>query len=77
MPNMKEAFILIREPWKLVSSQTIHNCWKKAGILECAEKIEEIDCIIDKEVTKYKHALDEQLKLIIEKNFLNNFYIQV
>ena len=50
---------------------------EKAGILECAEKIEEIDCIIDKEVTKYKHALDEQLKLIIEKNFLNNFYIQV
>ena len=46
MPNMKEAIILIRESWKLVSSQTIHNCWKKAGILECEEKVEEIDCII-------------------------------
>ena len=68
MPNMKEVFILIRESWKLVSSQTIHNCWKKAGILECAEKIEEIDCIIEKEVTKYKHALDEEL------NFMMTFF---
>jgi hypothetical protein len=25
MPNIKEAIILIREAWKLVSNQTIHN----------------------------------------------------
>jgi hypothetical protein len=64
MPNMKEAIILIREAWKMVSNQTIYNCWKKAGILDCEEKEEEIDCLIEKEVTKYTYALDEQLKLI-------------
>ena len=54
MPNMKEAIILIRESWKMVSNQTIYNCWKKTGIIEFAEKEEEIDCLIEKEVTKYK-----------------------
>jgi hypothetical protein len=45
MPNMKEAIILIREAWKMVSNQTIYNCWylKKAGIIDCEEKEEEID----------------------------------
>ena len=40
MPNMKEAIILIREAWKMVSNQTIYNCWKKAVIIKCAEKEE-------------------------------------
>ena len=43
MPNMKEAIILIRE----VSNQTIYNCWKKAGIIDCEEKEEEIGCLIE------------------------------
>ncbi len=29
MPNMKEAIIFIREAQKLISNQTINNCWKK------------------------------------------------
>ena len=29
----------------MASKQTLHNCWEKAGILECAEKKEEIDKI--------------------------------
>ena len=47
---------------------------EKAGILVCAEKIEEIDCIIDKEVTKYTHALDEELKLINREEFFKQFF---
>jgi hypothetical protein len=35
MPNMKEALVLLREAWKIVSNQTIYNCWKKAGIIDC------------------------------------------
>jgi len=31
---------------------------EKAGLLESADKIEEIDCLIEKEVTKYTPALD-------------------
>ena len=52
MPNMKEAIILIREAWKMVSNQTIYNCWylKKAGIIDCEEKEIEIDCLIEKEL---------------------------
>ena len=73
MPNMKEAIILIREAWKMVSNQTIYNCWKKAGILDCEEKEEEIDCLIEKEVTKYTYALDEQLKLINREEFFKQF----
>ena len=59
-----EAIILIREACKMVSNQTIYNCWKKAGILDCEEKEEEIDCLIEKGVTKYTYALDEHLKMI-------------
>ena len=29
MPNMKEAIILIRESWKMLSIQKINYCWKK------------------------------------------------
>ena len=47
MPNMKEAIILIRESWKMVSNQTIYNCWKKAGIIDFEEKGEEIDSLIE------------------------------
>ncbi len=32
MPNMK-AITLIREAWKMVSNQTIYNCWKKQVFL--------------------------------------------
>jgi hypothetical protein len=73
MPNMKEAIILIREAWKMVSNQTIYNCWKKAGIIDCEEKEEEIDCLIEKEVTKYTYALDEQLKMINREEFFKQF----
>ena len=30
----------------MVSNQTIYNCWKKAGIIDCEEKEEDIDCLI-------------------------------
>ena len=66
---MKEAIILIRESWKMISIQKIYNCWKKAGIIECAEKEKEIDCLIEKEVTKFTFALDEQLKIINRDGF--------
>jgi hypothetical protein len=69
MPNMKEANILIRKAWKMVSNQTIYNCWKNAGIIDCEEKAKEIDCLIEKKVTKYTYALDEQLKLINREDF--------
>jgi len=36
----KEAIILIREAWKMVSNQRIYNCWKKEGIIDCEEKEE-------------------------------------
>ena len=55
----------------MVSNQTIYNCWKKAGIIDCEEK--EIYCLIEKEVTKYTYALDEQLKLINREEFLKQF----
>jgi hypothetical protein len=42
MPNMKEAIILIKEARKMVSNQ--YYCWKKAGLIDCEEKEEEIDC---------------------------------
>jgi len=38
MPYMKEALVLIREAWKMVSNKTIYNCWKNAGIIDCEEK---------------------------------------
>ena len=69
MANMKEAIILIRESWKMVSNQTIHNCLKKAGILECAEKKEKIDKLIQKEVSKYTYELDTELKLVNREEF--------
>ena len=33
----------------MLSNQTIYICWKKAEIIECAEKEEEIDCLIENE----------------------------
>jgi hypothetical protein len=36
-------------------------------------KEEEIDCLIEKEVTKYTYALDEQLKLINREEFFKQF----
>jgi hypothetical protein len=53
--------------------QTIYNCWKKAGIIDCEEKEEEIDCLIEIEVTKYTYALDEQLKMINREEFFKQF----
>ncbi len=69
MPNMKKANILIREAWTMVSNQSIYNCWKNAGIIGCEEKEEEIDCLIEKEVTKYTYALYEQLQLKNREDF--------
>ena len=46
-----------------------HCCVKNAGIIDCEEKEEEIDCLIEKEVTKYTYALDKQLKLINREDF--------
>ena len=53
--------------------QTINNCWKKLCIIDCEEKEEEIDCLIEKEVTKYTYALDEQLKMINRVEFFKQF----
>ena len=55
---MKEALILIREAQKMVTNKTINNCWKKAGIIGCEEKEYDIDCLIEKEVTKYTLAIE-------------------
>ena len=40
MPNIKEALYLIVNAWKEVTPTTIHNCWKKVGIINDDVKIE-------------------------------------
>ena len=59
-------------------NQTINNCWKKLCFIDCEEKEEEekeeeIDCLIEKEVTKYTYALDGQLKMINRVEFFKQF----
>jgi hypothetical protein len=56
-----------------VSKDTIVNCWRKSGLIDCKETREEVENLIEKEKSKYTTELEEELKLIGREAFFKQF----
>ena len=56
-----------------MSKDTIVNCWRKSGLIDCKETREEVENLIEKEKSKYTAELEEELKLIGREAFFKQF----
>ena len=56
-----------------MSTDTIVNCWRKSGLIDCKETREEVENLIEKEKSKYTTELEEELKLIGREAFFKQF----
>ncbi len=52
---------------------TIVNCWRKSGLIDCKETREEVENLMEKEKSKYTTELEEELKLIGREAFFKQF----
>ena len=56
-----------------MSKDTIVNCWRKSGLIDYNETIEEVEKLIQKEKSKYTTELEEELKMIGREAFFKQF----
>ena len=56
-----------------MSKDTIVNCWRKSGLIDYNETIEEVEKLIEKEKSKYTTELEEELKMIGREAFFKQF----